>query len=320
MQDLNNLSLFAAVVENGGFSAASRALNVPKSRISRRISALEEELGIRLIERSTRGFHVTEAGKDVYEHARAVVAESVSVEEIASRLKAEPQGLVRISCPQGIDRMLNAALPTFLLDHPKIRVQLIVTNRRVDLIEEGIDVAVRIRDRLDSDADFQVRIVGKSEARLFASPHFVSLHGVPETPEQIPNFQTIARTERQGQEKWILRDVHGTEKVVVHQPRFSASHFDVLTHAAVAGIGIALLPDPVTAELVRHGKLQMVLPEWRTPQGIIHIIFTSRRGLLPSVRAVIDFLADVMNPDHPTWQQPLDVTETPSEPSRPPSR
>src|SRR4051812_41815861 len=153
MQDLNDLNLFAAVVANGGFSAASRALSIPKSRISRRVNALEDELGVRLLERSTRRFSVTEVGQEIYRHARAAVAEAESVAEVASRLKAEPQGRVRGSCPQGIDRGLPGALPKFRLRHPKRRVQMIIRTRQIDLIEEGSLLAVRGREQRDSDAE-----------------------------------------------------------------------------------------------------------------------------------------------------------------------
>src|SRR5580658_2337818 len=138
MRDLNDLSFFAAVVANGGFSAASRALALPKSRISRRVAALEQQLGVRLLERSTRHFNVTEVGQDVYRHARAALAEAEAIEDVASRLQAEPQGLVRVSCPQGAARIVAAELPRFLQRHPKLRVQIIVSNRRVDLIEEAV--------------------------------------------------------------------------------------------------------------------------------------------------------------------------------------
>src|SRR5579862_7619316 len=147
MRDLNDLGLYAAVVTHGGFSAAARALGTPKSRLSRRVAALEAQLGVRLVERSTRRFSVTDTGQDVYRHARAALAEAEAIEEVAMRLKAEPQGLVRVSCPQGADRIMATALPDFLRQHPRLRVQVLVSNRRVDLIEEGIDVAIRVRDK-----------------------------------------------------------------------------------------------------------------------------------------------------------------------------
>src|SRR5271165_3547622 len=123
MRDLNDLNLFAAVVANEGFSAAGRALGLPKSRISRRVAALEAQLGVRLLERSTRSFRVTEIGQDVYRHARAALSEAEAIEEVVTRLKAEPQGLVRISCPLGAERLLGNTLPAFLARHPKLRVQ-----------------------------------------------------------------------------------------------------------------------------------------------------------------------------------------------------
>ena len=135
MRDLNDLSFFAAVVSNGGISAASRALGLPKSRISRRVTALEDQLGVRLLERSTRRFKITEAGEDVYRHARAALSEAEAIDEAVSRLKAEPQGLVRVACPLGIDRLLAASLQDFLAEHRKLRLQFVVTNRRVAVIE-----------------------------------------------------------------------------------------------------------------------------------------------------------------------------------------
>ena len=141
VRDLNDLKFYAAVVANGGFSAASRALAIPKSRISRRVAALEGQLGVRLLERSSRRFSVTEVGQDVYRHARAALSEAEAIEDVAARLKAEPHGLVRLSCPLGADRILATELSRFLARYPRLRVQVIVSNRRVDLIEEGVDVA-----------------------------------------------------------------------------------------------------------------------------------------------------------------------------------
>ena len=169
MRDLNDLSFFAAVVANEGFSAASRALGVPKSRLSRRVSALETQLGVRLLERSTRKFRVTEVGQDIYRHARAALSEAEAIEAVAARLKSEPQGLVRVSCPLGVERLLGAALKAFLARHPKLRVQVIVSNRRIDLIEESVDIAVRVRERLDTNPDLQVKIIANVGEMLVAN-------------------------------------------------------------------------------------------------------------------------------------------------------
>ena len=212
VRDLNDLNFFAAVVANGGFSAASRALAIPKSRISRRVAALEGQLGVRLLERSSRRFSVTEVGQDVYRHARAAVTEAEAIEDVAARLKAEPQGLVRgWSCPLGADRILATDLPRFLARHPRLRVQVIVSNSLVDLIVVGVDVAIRVRERLDSEDDLQLKIIGRTRSKLVASPAF------PWTPTVGRRRRSGARrpsdmlsqTERQGVERWTLLNAYG---------------------------------------------------------------------------------------------------------------
>lgn len=301
MRDLNDLSLYAAVVANGGFSAAARALGTPKSRISRRVAALEQQLGVRLVERTTRRFKVTEIGQDVYRHARAALAEAEAVDEVVSRLRAEPQGLVRVSCPLGVDRVLGAVLPGFLRRHPKLRVQAVVSNRRVDIIEEGVDVAIRIREKLDSDADLQVRILGRTVAELVASADFVASHGLPQTPGDLPRFATISLTERPGLDRWVFESTGGERVEVAHEPRMSANSWAMIREAAIGGMGVALLPEYLSREPLERGQLVHVLPDWATPQGILHLVFTSRRGLLPGVRAVIDFAAEALHPRSPVW-------------------
>lgn len=303
MQDLNDLGLFAAVVANGGFSAAARALGAPKSRISRRVAALEAQLGVRLLERSTRRFKVTDIGQDVYRHARAALTEAEAIEEVVQRQKVEPQGLVRVSCPMDADRLLGASLPSFLARHPKLRVQVIVSNRRVDLIEEGVDVAIRVRDRLDTDADLQVRVVSRVSSLLTASPGFIADRGAPQRPEDLAGYPTLSHTDRTGLDRWVLVNAAGEEVEATHEPRLSSSTFPILREAACDGIGIASLPEYVCRDALEAGRLVRVLPEWATRQGIMHLVFTSRRGLLPGVRAVIDFLAEVLSPRSAAWDR-----------------
>src|SRR5579863_1766770 len=188
MRDLNDLQFFAAVVRHRSFSAAARVLGVPKSRVSRRVALLEERLGVRLLERSTRSLHVTEVGQQVYEHARAVIDEADAVEDVALRMRSEPRGLVRISCPHGLQEILSSALPAFLASHPSLRVQVVMTNRRVDLVEEGVDIAVRIRERLDTDADVQLRKIGTSKRILVGAPQLIADMGKLAKPADLSRF------------------------------------------------------------------------------------------------------------------------------------
>lgn len=302
MRDLNDLSYFAAVVANGGFSAAARALGAPKSQVSRRVAALEARLGLRLIERTTRRFAVTEVGQDVYRHARAALMEAEAIDEIASRLKAEPQGLVRISCPQAADRILAAALPSLLRRHPRLRVQVIVSNRRVDLIDEGVDIAVRVRERLDTDADLQIKVIGAAGSMLVASPSFLDAHGRPQAPADLAALPTLGHTERPGLDRWVVVDAAGEEQLVAHEPRLSSSAFAILRQAAIEGLGVAFMPEFACREPLADGRLERVLPAWAGRDGVMHLVFTSRRGLLPGVRAVIDFVAEVLDPRRPGWR------------------
>ena len=301
IDDLNDLRLFAAVVANGGFSAAGRALAIPKSRISRRITALEDQLGVRLVERSTRRFNVTEIGQDIFRHARAALEQADTIEEAAARLRSEPQGLVRMSCPPDADRLIAAGLSAFLAANPKIRLQMIISNRRVNLIEEGVDVAVRVRERLDTDADLQIKIVGHPVSRLVASPSLLEKLGEPHSLADLKRFPTLGFAELPGLERWTLLGPENEEETLVHEPRLAASNFTFLRQAAIDGHGVAYLPELQFCDPIADGRLRLVLPQWKSRESILHLVYTSRRGLLPAVRAVIDFAANALDLGAPTW-------------------
>ena len=185
VRDLNDLRFFAAVVSSGGFSRAARELGLPKSRLSRRVAQLEADLGVRLLERSTRRLQVTEVGREVYAQAATMTLAAEAASEAALRVRAEPQGLVRLSCPLNLHDQIARRLPTFLTNHPRLRLQILSTNRRVDLIEERVDVAVRVRERLDTDAGLQMRRIGISRRIVVASPGFVQTHGQPLTAQEL---------------------------------------------------------------------------------------------------------------------------------------
>ncbi|WP_374471674.1 LysR family transcriptional regulator [Phenylobacterium sp.] len=302
MPDLNDLSFFAAVVANGGFSAASRALGVPKSRVSRRVAALEDQLGVRLVERSTRRFKVTDVGQDVYRHARAALLEAEAIDAVISRMRAEPQGLVRISCPPGVDRLVSGCLPHFMAAHPKLKLQFLVSNRRVDLIEEGVDIAVRVRQQLDTDADLQVKLIERTSLVLAASPELLAARGTPASPADLATFPTVSLGEAPGPDRWRLTNRDGETVEAAHEPRLTASAFPLLREAVLGGVGVGLLPEYAAREFLESGRLVRVLPDWEAPQGILHLVFTSRRGLLPGVRATLDFLAATLRSGSPAWQ------------------
>ena len=296
MQDLNDLYYFAAVVEHGGFAAAERALGIPKSRLSRRISALEAELGVRLLQRSTRRFAVTDVGNSVYRHAQSMLLEAQAAREAVDRLSAEPRGVVRVSIPVGLaQREIPSLLPDFLARYPDVRVQLHVSNRRVDVINEGFDVAIRVRNKLDDDGSLVMRSFGQIQERLVASPAYLRRAGRPRMPEDLALHVTLSMIEDDARQRWELQRNGETRRVEL-KPRVSGFDFPMLMALAKQGMGITLLPETLCADAVRAGELEIVLPEWRLPQGIAHAVFASRRGMLPAVRVFIDHLAERLPP------------------------
>lgn len=293
MQDLNDLYYFAMVVEHGGFAAAERALGIPKSRLSRRISQLETDLGVRLLQRSTRRFAVTDVGMSVYRHAQTMLTEAQAAREVVDRLSAEPRGVVRVSVPVALaQQQLPKLLPKFLDQYPKVRLQLHIGNRRVDLINEGFDVALRVRARLDDDGSLVMRSFGQIQELLVASPKYLDRAGRPKDPADLASHLTLSIHEDEAHQRWELHGPGGEVRRVDLQPRVAGFDFPLLQSMVKDGFGITMLPETVCAEAVRRGELEVVLPEWSLPQGICHAVFASRRGLLPAVRVFIDFLAE----------------------------
>lgn len=286
--DLNDYAYFAEVVAHGGFAAAGRALREPKSKLSRRIAGLEERLGLRLIERSSRRFRVTDTGQAFYERCRAILAEAEQAEALVAQAQAEPHGRIRFSCPTGMVAPISALMSSFLLRFPKVRLQLVATDRAVDLIEERIDLALRVRASLTSDAALTMRSLGASIRILVASPQLASQVA---NIEHLNTFPTLATDHASDDLEWHLEAEGGRKHVVRVQPRMGCEDMATVRDAAINGLGIALLPDHVCREALEAGKLVRVLPAWGGLQGIVHLMFTTRRGLSPAVRALIDHLA-----------------------------
>ena len=210
LHDLNDLRFFAAVVEHHGFSAAGRALDVPKSRLSKRIAQLEERLGVRLLQRTTRRFAVTEIGERFYAHCRAALEEAQAAQDVVDELRAEPRGIVRVSCPVSLAQTIVAhVLPDFLLAYPKVQVRVLATNRRVDVIGEGFDLAIRVRSKLDTDTTLVLRSFGLSRVLLVASPAFLDRHGRPLQPADLEPMPLLSMLEHDGAHVVELTDAGG---------------------------------------------------------------------------------------------------------------
>ncbi|OUJ16090.1 LysR substrate-binding domain-containing protein [Acetobacter sp. DsW_063] len=287
-RDLNDHAYFVSVVTHGGFSAASRALHEPKSKLSRRISDLETRLGARLIERSSRRFRVTELGQAFYERCRLMLDEADAAEAIISAAQAEPAGIVRFSCPTGMVSVIGDLITGFLSRYPKVRLQLLAVDRPVDLVKERIDLALRVRLALTSDAAMTMRTLGRSVRVLVAHPRVAAGIGVLSDLATAPLLTT---SDEAAGCVWPLMNENGETHEIRRTPRFGSQDMTMVRDAAIAGLGVAWLPDHFVREALDDGCLVSVLPEWTGPNGIVHLVFTTRRGLPSAVRAFIDHLA-----------------------------
>ena len=293
MQPLEGFYYFTQVVDHGGFARAARALGVPKSRLSRHLVALEAQLNVRLLNRSTRRFAVTEVGQEVYRHATAMLAEADAAIEAVEFARAEPRGTIRASCPVALAQSaLAAMLPEFLAKYPAVRLQLHVSNRRVDVVREGFDLALRVRSQPSGEDGLVMRAFGRANQLLVASPAYLARAGAPASPQELRERETLDYGGELDPGPWQLVGAHGESMRAEHTPRVLCHDFIVLREAALAGLGIAQLPESVVREDLRSGALTRVLPDWSSPEGIVHVVFPSRRGLLPAVRSFIDFLAE----------------------------
>jgi DNA-binding transcriptional LysR family regulator len=293
VRDLNDMFLFAQVVEAGSYTAAARALGLQTSRLSRRVAGLERELGVRLLHRTTRRLSLSEAGQLFYRHCVALLAEADAATEAIEQVRSEPRGLVRISCPFGLlESHVAAVLAGYLAEHPQARVRVDATNRRVDLVEEGVDIAVRVRQPPLEDSDLAVRVLARSQMVLVGSPALFARHGRPTTLEELARLPTLAMTQAGDRYLWNFRDVSGATATLPHAPRLATDDMSTLRRAALAGVGVTQLPrDQVSAE-VAAGRLVEVLPELSVPAGLVHAVFPSRRGLVPAVRVLLDALVE----------------------------
>ena len=295
MQDLNDMLYFAEVVERGGFAAAGRSLGLPKSRLSRRVAELEARLGVRLLQRTTRKLSLTEVGEIYLRHCSAMRDEALAAAEAVAHMQVEPRGTLRITCPVTLAQStLGYLVPRFMVLHPHVKIDMRVTNRVVDLVEEGIDIALRVRPTLDDSGSLVVKQLGASRGHLLASPALLARQGVPTQPEDLQLLDTVAMSWVDGHSSWALLGPDGQEFVLHHQPRYVADDLQTLKLAMLAGTGMCFLPDSLSAAEQQAQLLVPVLPGWAPKPGVAHAVFPSRRGQVPAVRSFLDFMGNHM--------------------------
>lgn len=292
MHDLNDLYYFSKVVEHRGFAPAGRALNIAKSRLSRRVRHLEDELGANLLVRSSRTFIITEIGQLFYQHCRAMLIEAEAAIETVATMQSEPCGTIKLSCPIGLLNFhVGEILADFMVEYPKVTVQLDATNRRVDVLGEGYDLDIRVRPFPLEDSDLVLKILSKRQQCLVGSPALMNTLGFPSSPLELVKYPSLARDMPNEDHAWNLEDNHNNHTTIRFKPRYLTTDMLALKQAALKGVGIVQLPSLMLDENLKQGRLVQILPDWRPRTEVIHLVFPSRRGMLPSVRTLIDFLA-----------------------------
>jgi DNA-binding transcriptional LysR family regulator len=293
MLDLSNLHCFVQAVEKKGIGAAARGLDLPKSRVSRRILALEAALGVRLLQRTTRKFAVTDVGQEFYTHAVATLVEAEAAEDVVRRRMAEPSGTIRFTCPVALAQLALAELiPRFMALYPRVRIVQHATNRYVDPVQEGFDVCLRAHSTLLPASTLIQRHLADIPWHLFAGPAYLARKGTPQTPDDLSAHDAVGLRQAEEPHVWsLVHEEHPEEKATVaYAPRLESDDMGTLKVAA-RSLGIVALPVYVGRKEVESGVLVRVLPQWHAGIATISMLLPSRRGLLPSVRVFIDFLS-----------------------------
>ncbi len=294
MQDLNDLLYFAEVVDKGSFAAAGRALHLPKSRLSRRVAELEGRLGVRLLQRTTRKLSLTEAGELYHRHCVAMREQAEAADEAVARVRSEPRGTLRVSCPVTLAQStIGPLVPRFLAAHPQVRIEMLVTNRVIDLVQEGVDVALRVRSTDNTDSgSLVVKNLGPTQGVLVASPQLLQRFGQPRVAEDLAHLPTVAMSAADGQASWRLHGPEGRQFELEPRPVYVADDLATLQLAVVQGTGMSVLPDYLCRDAMRDGQLVHVLAGWGPPSARVLAVFPTRRGMVPAVRRFLDFLGD----------------------------
>ena len=296
--DANDLLLFARVAESGSFSRAAERVQLPKSTVSRRVAALEKRLGERLLQRSTRKLAITDFGLGVLDHARALAAEVEGAQALAQHRQARPSGRLRVSMPADFaGSALPAMLAAFVREHPAIQLELDLSPRRVDLIGENFDLAVRMGD-LPDDSQLAARRLAEMTMGLYAAPAYLQAVGEPREPDDLLALHGLLLVKRSGDAQvWSLtRDEGDARERWEGSPekRTLANSPEVLLSMALAGHGIVAVPDFYARMRVASGALVRVLPDWCLPPGSCWAVFPSRRLMPARTRAFLDALVTTM--------------------------
>lgn len=285
--NLNDVLAFTRVADSGSFTRAAERLGWPKSSVSHRVARLEQALGARLLERSTRRLRLTDVGARYHEHARRVLEELDQASATVARFRAQPLGWLRVSASVVLGQaLLPLLVAEFAAAHPAVQVFVDLTNRRVDLLEEGFDLA--IRSGVLPDSSLVSRRLGQATARLYAAPAYLRRRGTPSVPADLAGHVLIDNAPTAPTEHWSLSHDEGPQAVVPGPFRIVGNDPALLREVAATAIGIVSLPDFVAAPALAQRRLVPVLAPWATRRVEVHAVFPSHKSLSPALRAFVD--------------------------------
>lgn len=290
--DFNEIFVFAKVVQAGSFIGASRELRMPKSTVSRKVSDLEERLGARLLQRTTRRLSLTDVGQAFFQHASRVVAEAEEAELAVTRMQDIPRGLLRVTTPLNFGHF-GPVVASFLKRYPEVQVEMVCADRIVDLVAEGFDIALRTGQLADST--LIAGNLGVLQSYVVASPAFLEQYGIPNDPVDLERFDCVVFGSGTNRASWKLHRSGKTIAVNV-RARFIVNDFDFIDEAARSGLGIAMLPSFRCVDHLRAHRLAHVLSDWCSPAIPLHAVYPSTRHLSPKVKALLDHLRHHLTP------------------------
>ena len=300
------MQIFVDVVNSGGFSAAARKIGLSRAQVSKSVMQLEQYLGVRLLNRTTRSISLTESGRVYFERSSALLADIDEIEAIAANESGETRGRLMLSAPTTFGILhLQDAIPAYLARFPEVQISLSLADRFIDVVAEGFDLVIRIGELEDSS--LVARRLAPCKRILCAAPGYLGKHGTPQVPQDLAIHHCLVYSNELKPDSWRLQGPDGNEVVKVNGP-VCADNGDILRAAAVAGLGVTLLPTFIVGADLISGRLRQVLPEFCPPEIFIHAVFPSRRWLSPKVRSFVDFLAGYFG-DQPEWDAYADNEE-----------
>jgi DNA-binding transcriptional LysR family regulator len=300
MDRFNSMAIFVEVVNQEGFTAAAEKLGLSRAQVSKSVMQLEAHLGTRLLNRTTRRVSLTEVGRVYHERCVAILADIEEIEGMAGEQTDKPRGTLRLSAPNSFGILhLNEVIPRYIKQYPQVRISLSLSDRLIDVVAEGFDLVIRIA--APEDSSLIARKIAPCRRVFCAAPGYLEQSGIPRVPQDLAIHPCLVYSNDLRPDTWVLHGPNGAESIKVNGP-VCADNGDALKAAAVAGLGVALLPTFIVGPELRAGRLQQVLTNYCPPEISIYAVFPSRRYLSAKVRTFVDFLSGCFG-ENPGWDR-----------------